>query len=99
MTVLSIVGAGPGAPDLLTIRALERIKNAEVLIWTDSLVSPQIANLAPEHCHKIKTSTLTLEEIVPLIIKECRQRKNVVRLHDGDPCLFGAISEQICALA
>ncbi|KGG12934.1 MULTISPECIES: precorrin-4 C(11)-methyltransferase [Prochlorococcus] len=98
MNRVSIVGAGPGAPDLLTLRALERIKNSEVLIWTDSLVSPQIANLAPKNCKKIKTSSLTLEEIIKLIIRESKEGKNIVRLHDGDPCLFGAISEQISAL-
>ncbi len=98
MNLISIVGAGPGAPDLLTVRALEIIKKAEVLFWTDSLISPEIANLAPKNCRKIKTSSLTLEEILPLLIKESKEGKKVVRLHDGDPCLFGAISEQICAL-
>lgn len=48
MNLLSIVGAGPGAPDLLTVRALDRIQKAEILIWTDSLISPQIAALAPK---------------------------------------------------
>ena len=48
MIPIAIVGAGPGAPDLLTIRAKKHIENAEVLIWTDSLVSPQIADLAPK---------------------------------------------------
>jgi len=99
MKSISIIGAGPGAPDLLTLRALERIKNAEVLIWTDSLVSPQIAALAPQECKQIRTSTLTLEEILLLLIKESKEGKRVVRLHDGDPCLFGAMSEQICRLA
>ncbi len=99
MNSISIVGAGPGAPDLLTIRALDRIKKAEVLVWTDSLIPPEIAQLAPENCKKIKTSTLTLEEILPILIGECKKGKKVVRLHDGDPCLFGAISEQICSLA
>ncbi|ABX08391.1 precorrin-4 C(11)-methyltransferase [Prochlorococcus marinus] len=99
MNLLSIVGAGPGAPDLLTVRALDRIQKAEILIWTDSLISPQIAALAPKNCQKIKTSSLTLEEIIPLLIKETKKGKKVVRLHDGDPNLFGAISEQICSLA
>ena len=98
MNPISIVGAGPGAIDLLTIRALNRLKNAEVLIWTDSLVSPEISEIAPKDCEKIKTSSLTLEEIIPLIIDRSNKGKKVVRLHDGDPCLYGAISEQICRL-
>lgn len=96
---VSIVGAGPGAPDLLTRRAEERLKAADVLIWTDSLVSPQIAALASEGCEKIRTSTLTLEEVLPLMIDRVQQGLKVVRLHDGDPCLYGALSEQVCGLA
>ena len=84
---------------MVTLRALERLKNAEVLIWTDSLISPEIVELAPKDCKKIKTSSLTLEEILPILIKESQNGKKVVRLHDGDPCLYGAISEQICGLA
>ena len=99
MTRISIVGAGPGAPDLLTRRAEDRIVNADVLIWTDSLVSPQIADLAPEGCERVRTSTLTLEQVLPLMIERAGEGKNVVRLHDGDPCLYGALSEQICGLA
>ena len=99
MNRISIVGAGPGAIDLLTLRAFERIQNAEVLIWTDSLISPEIVNLAPKNCLKIKTSSLTLEEILEILITESKKGKQVVRLHDGDPCLYGAISEQICGLA
>ena len=99
MTVLSIVGAGPGAPDLLTRRAEQRIQSADVLIWTDSLVAPQIAALAPAHCARIRTSSLTLEQVIPLMIDRARQGLRVVRLHDGDPCLYSALNEQICALA
>ena len=99
MTVLSIVGAGPGAPDLLTRRAEQRIQSADVLIWTDSLVAPQIAALAPAHCERIRTSSLTLEQVIPLMIDRARQGLRVVRLHDGDPCLYSALNEQICALA
>ena len=59
-----IVGAGPGAPDLLTLRAARAIEQAEVLIWTDSLVNPQLVAMAPEGCERIRTSTLTLEEVM-----------------------------------
>ena len=99
MTTVSIVGAGPGAPDLLTRRAENRLKSAQVLIWTDSLVSPQIAALAPDHCEKIRSSTLTLEDVLPLMIDRAKKGLQVVRLHDGDPCLYGALSEQICGLS
>ncbi|WP_114994440.1 precorrin-4 C(11)-methyltransferase [Synechococcus sp. UW179A] len=99
MTMISIVGAGPGAPDLLTRRAEDRIVNADVLIWTDSLVSPQIADLAPAGCERVRTSTLTLEQVLPLMIERASSGKRVVRLHDGDPCLYGALSEQVCGLA
>ena len=98
MKPVSIVGAGPGAKDLMTLRALERIKQAEVLIWADSLIPPEISLLAPKNCERITTSSLTLEEILPLLIDRCKQGKKVVRLHDGDPCLYGALAEQICGL-
>nr|WP_228008827.1 precorrin-4 C(11)-methyltransferase [Cyanobium sp. LEGE 06113] len=96
---VSIVGAGPGAVDLLTLRALRAIEQAEVLVWTDSLVSPEIAALAPEGCERIRTSTLTLEQVMALVQERAAAGKQVVRLHDGDPCLYGALHEQICRLA
>jgi precorrin-4/cobalt-precorrin-4 C11-methyltransferase len=94
-----IVGAGPGAPDLLTLRAAWLIEQAEVLVWTDSLVNPQIAALAPAGCERIRTSTLTLEQVLELVLERARAGRRVVRLHDGDPCLYGALAEQICRLA
>ena len=97
--VVSFVGAGPGAPDLLTLRAAERLNKADVLIWTDSLVCPAIAALAPAECERIRTSTTTLEQLIPLLIDRQRQGKRVVRLHDGDTALYSAINEQICALS
>ena len=98
MNPVSIVGAGPGAIDLMTIRALDRLKQAEVLVWTDSLIPPEISELAPKGCEKIRTSSLTLEEILTLLIDRHKKGKKIVRLHDGDPCLYGAIYEQICGL-
>ncbi len=99
MNQISIVGAGPGALDLITIRALERIKKAQVLIWADSLIPLEITKLAPKDCERISTSSLTLEEILSLMKNRFKEGKRIVRLHDGDPCLYGALSEQICGLA
>jgi precorrin-4/cobalt-precorrin-4 C11-methyltransferase len=97
--IVRFVGAGPGAPDLLTIRAARAIEQADVLIWTDSLINPAIAALAPSGCELIRTSTLTLEEVMAAVLERARAGRRVVRLHDGDPCLYGAIAEQICRLA
>ena len=94
-----IVGAGPGAPDLLTLRAAAVIQRAEVLIWTDSLVNPRIVELAPSSCERLRTSTLTLEEVIDAVVARAQSGLRVVRLHDGDPCLYGALAEQICRLA
>jgi precorrin-4/cobalt-precorrin-4 C11-methyltransferase len=96
---VQIVGAGPGALDLLTLRAARAIEAAEVLVWTDSLINPQIAALAPPGCESIRTSTLTLEEVLAVVLERARAGLRVVRLHDGDPCLYGALAEQICRLA
>ena len=95
---LWIVGAGPGAPDLLTLRAARAIEQADVLIWTDSLVNPQLAAMAPEGCERIRTSTLTLEEVMALMLDRIAAGKRVVRLHDGDTCLYSALHEQLCRL-
>ena len=95
---VSFVGAGPVAPDLLTLRAAERLRHADRLIWTDSLVCPAIAGLVPANCERIRTSNLTLEEVLPLLVEGHRQGLSVVRLHDGDPALYSAINEQICTL-
>ena len=96
---VAFVGAGPGAPDLLTVRALERISNADVLIWADSLVAPAIADLAPADCERIPTRSLTLEAVTALMLNRVAMGNRVVRLHDGDPSLYGAVHEQICRLA
>jgi len=94
-----IVGAGPGSPDLLTLRAAAAIQEAEALIWTDSLVNPRIAELAPAECERIRTSSLTLEEVMEAVVERALTGRRVVRLHDGDPCLYGALAEQITRLA
>jgi len=92
---ISFIGVGPGDPDLLTLKALKKIKSADVIIWADSLIPEKILNFSKKGAEKIKTSSLTLEKITAIMIKKFHEGKYVIRLHDGDPCLFGAVKEQI----
>ncbi len=94
-TKILFVGVGPGDPELLTIKALNAIKSAEVIFWTDSLIPEKIINFTKHDSEKIKTSSLNLNQLTSLMINRFKQGKKVIRLHDGDPCLFGAIQEQI----
>ena len=92
---ISFIGVGPGDPDLLTIKAFKKIESAEVIFWADSLIPEKIINLSQKGSEKIKTSSLTLEKITSIMIEKLNEGKIVIRLHDGDPCLFGAVKEQI----
>ena len=92
---ISLIGVGPGDPDLLTIKALKKIKIADLIIWTDSLIPEKILDFSKEGSEKIKTSSLNLEQITSIMIKKFQAGKTVIRLHDGDPCLFGAIRELV----
>ena len=92
---ISFIGVGPGDPELLTIKALKKIKSADVIIWTDSLIPEKILDFSKEGSENIKTSSLNLELITSIMIEKFQAGKTVIRLHDGDPCLFGAIREQI----
>jgi len=92
---ISFIGVGPGDPELLTLKALKKIKIADVIIWTVSLIPEKILDFSKEGSEKIKTSSLNLEQITSIMKKKLQEGKTVIRLHDGDPCLFGAIREQI----
>lgn len=94
-----IVGAGPGDPALLTVKAQTLLQQADVILYADSLVPKAMIQLAKETAEVIPTSTQTLEEILPVMIERVRSHQSVVRLHSGDPTLYGAIHEQIQALA
>ena len=92
---ISFIGVGPGDPDLLTIKALKKIESSDVIFWADSLIPEKILNFSRKCSEKIKTSGLTLERITSIMIERCNAGKTVIRLHDGDPCLYGAVKEQI----
>ncbi|MEO1375048.1 MAG: precorrin-4 C(11)-methyltransferase [Cyanobacteria bacterium J06635_10] len=94
-----IVGAGPGDPDLLTIRAQKLLEKADVVLFADSLVPSEILELCRQDAQIIRTASKTLEEIVPMMIDIVRCSKSVVRLHSGDPSLYSAIHEQMQLLA
>lgn len=94
-----IVGAGPGDPDLLTVKAQKLLMAADVIVFANSLVPQQILKLCRADADKIPTANKTLEEILPTMIALVKAGKSVIRLHSGDPSLYSAIGEQIQALA
>lgn len=93
--MIHFVGAGPGAPDLLTLRGARLLRAADVVIYAGSLVNPELLSLAPQGCDIHDSSRMTLEEIRDVMIAAATADKEVVRLHTGDPCLYGAIREQM----
>ncbi|MDJ0615680.1 MAG: precorrin-4 C(11)-methyltransferase [Calothrix sp. MO_192.B10] len=94
-----IVGAGPGNPDLLTVRAENILNHADVILFADSLVPEEILQLCKSDAEIIRTANKTLEDILPIMINKVRSHKSVVRLHSGDPSLYSAIHEQMQLLA
>lgn len=93
-----IVGAGPGDPDLLTIKAQKLLAQADMILFADSLVPREILQNVRPDAELIRTAHKTLEEILPLMLAAVRSGRSVVRLHSGDPSLYGAVQEQMQAL-
>ncbi|MBK1988231.1 precorrin-4 C(11)-methyltransferase [Sphaerospermopsis aphanizomenoides BCCUSP55] len=94
-----IVGAGPGDPELLTVKAQKLLSKADVILFADSLIPEQILDICRPDAEIIQTANKTLEEILPMMIEGVRSQKSVVRLHSGDPSLYSAIHEQMQLLA
>ena len=92
-----IIGAGPGDPELLTLKADKILKQADVILYADSLVPKQILQDVRADAELVATGSKTLEQIIPLAIERVRQGKSVVRLHSGDLTLYSAIAEQMQA--
>ena len=93
--MVHFVGAGPGAPDLITLRGAALLGRADVVIYAGSLVNPALLEETKEGCAVYDSARMTLEEVLAVMEEAERAGKDTVRLHTGDPCLYGAIREQM----
>ena len=96
--MVHFVAAGPGAPDLITLRGAELLKKADCIIYAGSLVNPALLEMVKEGCEIHNSATMTLEEVLEVMFRMEAAGKMTVRLHTGDASLFGAIREQMDAL-
>ena len=93
--MIHFVGAGPGAEDLITVRGQKMIEEADVIIYAGSLVNPGLLKYAKEGFKIYNSAFMTLEEVIEVMIQAEKKSQMTVRLHTGDPCLYGAIREQM----
>lgn len=93
--MVHFVGAGPGATDLITVRGKNLVDQADVVIYAGSLVNPELLKTCKEDCEIYNSAVMTLEEVIQVIEQSEATGKQIVRLHTGDPCLYGAIREQM----
>lgn len=93
--MVHFVGAGSGAPDLITLRGKKYLEEADVIIYAGSLVNPELLSYAKADCVVYDSARMTLEEVLAVMEQAEAQKKIVVRLHTGDPCIYGAIREQM----
>ena len=96
--VVYFIGAGPGDPELLTIKATRLIGQADLVVWADSLVHPDVVALARPGAEVVGSAALTLEQITQLLVEASRAGKTIARLQSGDPSVYGALHEQLVAL-
>lgn len=96
--MIYFVGAGPGAPDLITVRGYRLLREADMVIYAGSLVNPALLEDTREGCRIYNSALLTLEEVIDLMEGAQKEHLNIVRLHTGDPSVYGAVREQMDAL-
>lgn len=93
--MIYFVGAGSGAEDLITVRGQRLLQQADVIIYAGSLVNPELLKERKESCAIYNSAKMTLEEVIAVMVKAEKAGQMTVRLHTGDPCLYGAIREQM----
>lgn len=93
--MIYFIGAGPGAPDLITLRGAELLRRAGMIVYAGSLVNPALLDYAPQGCEVYDSAFMTLDEVMEKLLDGERRGLTTVRLHTGDPSLYGAIREQM----
>lgn len=96
--MVHFVGAGPGAPDLITVRGAELLRRADCIIYAGSLVNPALLALAKDGCTVYNSAEMTLEQVLDVMRAQEKRHHETVRLHTGDASIYGAIQEQMDAL-
>lgn len=96
--MVHFVGAGSGAADLITVRGMRLLEQADVIIYAGSLVNPELLEYKKEDCEVYNSAKMTLEEVLEVIFAAEEKGLTTVRLHTGDPSLYGAIREQMDVL-
>lgn len=99
MAMVHIVGAGPGDPELITRKGYRLVTEADIVIYAGSLVNPEILKACKEVCEIHNSATMNLDEVLAVMKAGVEAGKTVVRLHTGDPAIYGAIQEQMDALS
>ncbi|WP_066498319.1 precorrin-4 C(11)-methyltransferase [Abyssisolibacter fermentans] len=95
MNKVYFIGAGPGDPDLITVKGRKLVEKADIVIYAGSLVNPQIIECRKADSELYNSAGMTLEEVIEVIIEGVKNNKLVARVHTGDPSIYGAIREQI----
>lgn len=93
--MIHFVGAGCGAADLIAVRGMRMLQKADVIIYAGSLVNPELLNYAKSGCEIHNSAVMTLEEVISVMEKATKEGKDVVRLHTGEPSIYGAVREQM----
>ena len=93
--MVHFVGAGSGAADLITLRGKSLLEKADVIIYAGSLVNPKLLKYARQECEVYNSALMTLDEVIDVMERAENSGRTTVRLHTGDPCLYGAIREQM----
>lgn len=93
--IVHFIGAGPGAPDLITVRGLKFIQSSPVCLYAGSLVPKAVIAEAPKNARIIDTADMALEEIISVIVSAEKEGKDVARVHSGDTSLYSAMNEQM----
>lgn len=96
--MIYFVGAGCGAADLITVRGMNLLKKADVIVYAGSLVNPELLQYARKDCEIHNSATMTLDEVMKVLVDGDKAGKNVVRLHTGEPSIYGAVQEQMHVL-